>query len=117
MSKYPRVHEVNPALGITKKVALKLDKAFYEMEQGGLGSEVIHDPSSETWENLHQADIGRNTYSRHEGISSNEQVAFAALVEKTKNQNPDLEHSEAYDIAAERFEEKYPEDSEDKDKK
>ncbi|HVF02132.1 MAG TPA: hypothetical protein VNA27_12480 [Rubrobacteraceae bacterium] len=113
MSEYPRKHEVRPELGITEEVARQLDAAAAEMESGGVGGEVVHDPSSETLENLHAADIGYSSQVVHRGISSNEQVMFGAMVEQEKNEDPDIEHSEAYDRAAEKFDQMVGDEEED----
>jgi hypothetical protein len=111
----PRKHEVRPELGITEEVARRLDKAMAEMETGNAGGVVQWDESGETWGNIHASDIGTGSQTRHKGISSNEQVMFASLVEREKNTDPSIEHGEAYARAAEKVDEM--EDNEEKEKK
>jgi hypothetical protein len=98
MPRHEQKPEMAKATGITPEIAAELDKAVEEMEAQ---RDVHLDPTSETPQ--YQADIGRNTYARHEGISSNEQILFSTLVEREKNQDPDIEHAEAYDRAVDRF--------------
>lgn len=107
----PRVHEAGG--GISEETARQLDLALHQMEQGGLvEGEVVHDPSSETYENIFPADIGTSSHALHKG-SSSEQVAFGAMVEREKNADPDIEHSEAYDRAVEKFDATQEEDEEE----
>ena len=89
-------HEVNLAAGITPEIAAELDRQLAESETGDPDGTVNWDSSSETWAAFAQADVGRGTFARHE-VSYNEQVAFASLVHRVKNEHPDLEYDEAYD--------------------
>ena len=95
-------HEVNLAAGITPEIAAELDRQLAESETGDPDGTVNWDSSSETWAAFAQADVGRGTFARHE-VSSNEQVAFASLVHRVKNEHPDLEYDEAYDLAVDRW--------------
>jgi hypothetical protein len=112
MTEYPRRHEVRPELGITEEVARELDKQLAESETGNPDGDVYWDDSSETYASLAQSDLGDRTYARHK-VSSNEQIAFASLVHRTKNENPDFEFEDAYDLAVDKWNAQHGSDDED----
>jgi hypothetical protein len=114
VNKPPKKHEPNESAGITPEIAAALDRAASAMESGDPDGIVEWDESSETWSNQHPSDIGTSSHSLHR-VSSNEQVAFASLVERIKNENPELEHEQAYDAAVDRF--NAMQDDADKEKK
>jgi hypothetical protein len=97
-------HEPNEALGITAEIAAALNQAAAEMETGDPDGNVRWDPSSESVPNLHQADIGKNTYARNDvRVSSNSDMLWTALVHREKNADPDIEYETAVERAAEKF--------------
>ena len=120
MDKYPRVHEVNEAAGVTEEVARRLDKSLAEMESGNLDGTVLWDETSETLPNLFPSEQGTSSHAVHKGISSNAEMRRSALIAREKAADPDCE----MDVAVERAEEKFDaenwygeEDNDEKEKK
>jgi hypothetical protein len=102
MNEPPKKHHPNKSAGISPALAKELDKSLEQMESGNPDGGLDWDESSETWSNIHPADIGTSSSALHKA-SSNEQVRFASLVEREKNENPELEHEEAFSRAVEKF--------------
>jgi hypothetical protein len=70
----PRVHEPNPAGGLSEEAARQLDLAAWEMS-----NDVIVDNSAQG--TFHQADVGRpgthgDTYARHSGPTTSPKIPY-----------------------------------------
>ena len=70
----PRVHEPNPAGGLSEEAARQLDLAMYEMTH-----DVVVDNSAQG--TFHQADVGRpgthgDTYARHSGPTTSPKIPY-----------------------------------------
>ena len=100
----PKIHEPNPAGGLSAEAARQLDLAAFEMETGNPDGNVIFDPTSETFENIHPSEIGTGSHSVHRGISSNYEMRLKALEEREKAADPDAEFEVTNQRAYEKWE-------------